>query len=369
MKLALVQGERWSEGQSDIHRTFVWFALTLSRQDDVTVFLCADNAQKAYECNGWVETLERNGVRVRCNQLFRLRDYDKETKTFEDAKWDDFDFNEKFDVLILWAGVFCSKAIIGRDFSAEAEDGVYCSYLNDVFSHCLLRVVNVLRVNSHRKLHVICDFLEFKPQALQGYDFEEFAQRRIDWMDYAKTSVFEAYYFSRRRGDGKSLKCVFGYNGGNGQRRQALSRLIEEKAVDEKGFVWLANDKRRQIKNVVSQDEYLDLIEEAEFTLMASANDESEISWQRWCESVCRNCIPLVVCDGPIETMSGEYPELFEFYKKNELFYDEEETLNDFIKGLDYDALIEELNELKCVQTFRKKKRMVERIREEFKLC
>ena len=165
------------------------------------------------------------------------------------------------------------------------------------------------------------------------------------------------------------MKCVFGYNGGNNERRQALSYMMEEKSVDESGFLWFANDKRRQIKNTVSQDEYLYLIEDAEFTLIASANDENEISWQRWCESVCRGCIPLVMCDGPLDTMRSEYPDLVEFYERNGLFYNGDETLNDFVKRFDYDALIDELNALDCVQLFREKKCMVERIREEFKLC
>lgn len=96
--------------------------------------------------------------------------------------------------------------------------------------------------------------------------------------------------------------------------------------------------------NPVDQEEYYEYLKKSKFTLVASATMRNRFSWFRFIEAFNHRCIPLLLEDSNYND-AKEFvdSDLYDIYKKYNLFVTYDENVNEKLTTLDYDTIWKEI--------------------------
>ena len=345
--------------QIEIHKAYVYSVLLLSKEYDVTMVIDQAKRYKKYEEFGWLDKLKNNGVKVIFIKNFLL-DYSNETKHFEtiDYSWLK-QFGNGYEEIYIYSPPICGEGYIKASGYKERIKRLKCPFLSMSVKYRSYIICNeLIRKYGLKIKHMIVDYLEPR--------FDKLYDDCVTFGNYDDSGVkslllYENYLFRNGIIDKeKEYDFVFGYTVTYAQRKY-LSEVISNNIIEDDKHLIFANDrfwKGVGRKDIVNQIEYYDYIAKSKFSFVAPSNNKEEVSYIRILECISRKCIPIISSRVKIEKCFNNFPDLFEFYKKNGLFYDESETINDFIERLDYDELIEEMMELKTIKNFLNKKMM-----------
>lgn len=104
---------------------------------------------------------------------------------------------------------------------------------------------------------------------------------------------------------------------------------------------------REDMKQIVGYSEYMERISRSRYTMIFPAYMVSDISYMRMFEALTRKCLPIFYgCN--MDVFNHVYTEFREVF--NKLVLDDISKLGEFVEGLDYEAL---LNEIKSIPKYR----------------
>lgn len=129
--------------------------------------------------------------------------------------------------------------------------------------------------------------------------------------------------------------------------RQYLSDYINTHIIETNSVKFFERNKFDESRdNPINQIEYYKLLERTKFSLLAPATKEGRFSWFRLLEALMRKNIPLMLenCNyqDAIEFMESD---LYEIYKKYNLFVSYDDFINDKLVSLDYDTIWKEIEQ------------------------
>lgn len=163
--------------------------------------------------------------------------------------------------------------------------------------------------------------------------------------------AYQNYCYSERDPSKERLyDFVFGYAWRDTPSRNKLSEFIEKAVHQDEKHLIFGNDARIGMKNELPQEEYCSKVAQSKFSLIWEAYNPDNFSIQRFFECVFVGCVPLIYKDCAYKLGLARYPEIIEFYEKNNLLIDASVNLNlnEFIKGIDYDKVSSTLFNLLC---------------------
>lgn len=134
--------------------------------------------------------------------------------------------------------------------------------------------------------------------------------------------------------------------------RQYLSDYINTHIIETDTVKFFERNKFDETRDKpINQTEYYKLLERTRFSLLAPATKEGRFSWFRLLEALMRKNIPLMLEDcnyqDAIEFMNSD---LYEIYKKHNLFVSYNDFINDKISELDYDTIWKEIEQSEFIK-------------------
>ena len=142
----------------------------------------------------------------------------------------------------------------------------------------------------------------------------------------------------------KDLDFVFGFTT-LGMFRKYLSDYINTHVIETNTVKIFERNKYDNSRNhPINQIDYYKMLERSKFSLIASATKRDRFSWFRLIELLTRKNIPLLLEDSNYQD-AKEFIEsdLYEIYKKYNLFVSYNDFINDKIAELDYDTIWKEI--------------------------
>lgn len=342
--------------QTELHKAFVYTLGILSKRHKITLLFDQKKKYKKYLDNGWIKYLEDKNIKILYVGTI-LKNYNNETKTF-DVDYSFLDSLESnYDELFIYGSPLCSEKTIGEYSYKKYDTKVRCTFMSmksKYNSYIIINsIINKYKINIK---HQIIDYLEPK--------FKNFYENCITYANYKDKEkgyrtmyLFENYLF--RKGyilNEKIYELYFGYSVSYFNRKY-LSEFIQKKLIENDKFKISCKDKfwgQNGRNDTVNQTEYYDLISKSKFSLLAPSNDINEVSYIRLLECLSRKCIPIILSNVKIERCLNNFKDILEFYKSNNLIYNinEKITINEFIKNLDYNKLINDLCNLNTLKKF-----------------
>ena len=127
--------------------------------------------------------------------------------------------------------------------------------------------------------------------------------------------------------------------------RHYLSDYINTHIIDNDRVKFFERNKFDESRNnPINQTEYYGLLERTKFSLVAPATKEGRFSWFRLLEALMRKNIPLMLEDcnyqDAVEFMQSD---LYDIYKKYNLFVSYDDFINDKLATLDYGTIWKEI--------------------------
>lgn len=101
----------------------------------------------------------------------------------------------------------------------------------------------------------------------------------------------------------------------------------------------------------INQTEYYKLLKLAKFSLLAPATKSGRFSWFRLLEALTNRNIPLLLIDSNYEdAIDFANSDLFEIYKRYNLFVDYDTNINDKIAELNYEQIWDEIEQTEFIK-------------------
>lgn len=360
MKILAICPLTFMDVQIEIHKAFVYTLMVLSKRHEVTMIVDQRKRFLRYQNFGWLDKLEKHNVKT----IFTgnvLKNFDTTTKNYEiDYSFLD-KFGKQYDEIFIYSPPICGGSVIKTCSYKNYDKYRYCSFNSMSSKYNSYIIINSLINKYNLKVkHLIVDYLEPR--------FSDYYENCVTFGNYKHKDIKTMYLFENylfRKGiieKEKKYKFYFGYTV-TYKCREYLSKLISENVTENEDFKITCNDKYWKgvgRKDAVNQTEYYDLIAQTKFSLLAPSNNIEEVSYIRILECLSRNCIPIIMSNVKIEKCFDNFPELFEFYKTNKLFYniDGKISINDFVNKLDYDKLLKKLHQLNTIKKFKDKEFM-----------
>ena len=134
--------------------------------------------------------------------------------------------------------------------------------------------------------------------------------------------------------------------------RQYLSDYINTHVVETDTVKFFERNKFDESRdNPINQTDYYKLLERTKFSLLAPATKEGRFSWFRLLEALMRKNIPLMLEDCNYQdAMEFMNSDLYELYKKYNLFVSYKDFINDKISELDYDTIWKEIEQSEFIK-------------------
>lgn len=279
-------------------------------------------------------TVERRGNRMTLCKRHKLN----ENAVFEQIP-------DKVDLFVYFSIFMNVKVIYPRIKDLLTSGITYCNYLTSIqqLNQVMIPVILNRRDNC-RIVNIINDFYEpilgekfpHKCSTLSYYDTSDniLSAKILD----AECKLMDC--------PNKDLDFIFAFTTMAPYRRY-LSDYINTHIIENDKVKFFERNKFDESRDKpINQTEYYGLLERTKFSLLAPATKEGRFSWFRLLEALMRKNIPLMLEDcnyqDAIEFMQSD---LYDIYKKYNLFVSYDDIINDKLVTLDYDTIWKEIEQ------------------------
>ena len=250
---------------------------------------------------------------------------------------------EKVDLFVYFS-IFMNVKIIYPRIKELLTNGItYCNYITSIKQLDQVMIPVVLnRRDNCRIVNIINDFYE----PILGEKFPH----RCSTLSYYDTSdnILSAKILDAECKlidcPNKDLDFIFAFTT-MAPYRQYLSDYINTHIIENDRVKFFERNKFDESRNnPINQTEYYGLLERTKFSLVAPATKEGRFSWFRLLEALMRKNIPLMLEDcnyqDAVEFMQSD---LYDIYKKYNLFVSYDDFINDKLATLDYGTIWKEI--------------------------
>lgn len=279
-------------------------------------------------------TVERRGNRMTTCRRHKLN----ENAVFEQIP-------DKVDLFVYFS-IFMNVKVIYPRIKELLTDGItYCNFSTSIQQINQVMIPAILnRRDNCRIVNIINDFYE--PILEQKFP------HRCSTLSYYDTSdnILSAKILDAECKlidcPDKDLDFIFAFTT-MASYRQYLSDYVNTHIIETDSVKFFERNKFDESRdNPINQTEYYRLLERTKFSLLAPATKEGRFSWFRLLEALMRKNIPLMLEDcnyqDAIEFMESD---LYDIYKKYNLFVSYNDFINDKLMTLDYDTIWKEIEQ------------------------
>jgi hypothetical protein len=315
---------------------------------DVTYIVTSETMRKRQQ-----KMIDKGGYTFSV-RVVNVLDFDKESKVFSvNERREAVLIDKHFDMLYLYGCMSFVNPKALRELVEQRKERIsYNSIATNIEK--VFTIINLAVTQNIPIVHNIVYWLE--PNLVDV--FEGIRCKRISIYANEKKGIvnsnfYERYISATFKPERKQCKFIFGYTVSMVTRKY-LSDMIS-KYYEADGFMICGKDKFTGLNELCDQFDYIKLCAKSEFSFIAPAYCLEEFSYQRFIECACVDCIPIIWdnCNMKFAAENG-LNDLIQFYKLNNLFYNESVDLDKFVNSLDYDKLIKEFNELRTIKRMKK---------------
>lgn len=179
---------------------------------------------------------------------------------------------------------------------------------------------------------------------------------KAKWRNVTENPMYQYYLLKsseKAESKEKEYDFVFGYTVFDDSRKDVeniMTRLQREKGKTK--YRIFCKNKNKGINNLVSQEEYLEYLRKAKFSMVIPSYETSEFSMMRFMECVFSNCVPLIYSTCNLECFyKNNMLDVISWYKRNFLIVGAREISEKYLCDVfNYERLIKELKELPSIK-------------------
>jgi hypothetical protein len=354
------------EVQIEIVKAYIYFMCKLAKYNKITFAICQAKKYKQFSECGLIQKMELAGIDVKLLDKTIKEDKSRKQMWLMDNKMIEQELGSDYDLVMFYAFSISSDKQMAFAFNKFYESGELKVTFNSMIgkykqTYPLYYISKKFGVPTFQ---FVVDWLEPDLRKIyQSKDVYRFGVYKHKELGVRFMPIYDMYIFRKsdiERKLKKSMDFVFGYTI-TYVGRKYLHESIQRSIVETDKIKLYARDRYWEPEardDVIPQDEYFEKIAAAKFSFVLPANDKKEFSIQRFHECISRMCIPLIDSRCVLSNVFGDYPDIVEFWEKNNMILNlDDTTINKALAKLNYDILIKGVLALDSIQKLFNKER------------
>lgn len=354
MKILVSPLVLFTDTQTEIIKSFVYFALKLSKNNDITFVVTQKKKDKLLEKWGIKEKIKKNMNYILADKT--ITENHETGKINHELEYIEHTVGNDFDKIITMSHFMTAKNAT-KYFKDQFEEIYDNGYRIQKYSFGRRQIKQTyLFYYLNRKYnipvyHYIVDWTE--PDANELYlnksvkiSFYESKRHNTKHLP-----LYEDYLFRKQYNTIKKYNFVFGYSNLKSGKREGLSEKIDKSIKETNKVILYGKDEMLGIDKMISQKDYFEEIKKAKFSLIIPSIDTNEFSMMRFYDCIAFDCIPFIDIDCNTDTAFKGREDIIEFLEENNMFVDlRNNNINKIISELNYNKLIKEFKNLSSIR-------------------